>query len=510
VEPGTVVDSRYRIIEPLGSGGMGIVYRAQHVHIRREVALKLLHPAMGRYQQIGERFEREAYAIGKLDQPNCVTVQDFGQLEDSSLYLAMELVRGASLDELIDPAAPMPYPRVFHIARHVLAGLSHAHAAGIVHRDIKPENIILTERTNDPDFAKILDFGLAKLLGDNDEKELTQAGTSFGTPTYIAPEQAVGDPLDGRADLYALSIVMYELLSGSPPFEAKDKLSVLAMHTGQPVPPLPPRLGVPPAVEAVIRKGLAKRADDRWADADEYIAALDRALAQPNAAPPATVTATTTTTTTAATPAPPRRRWPIAAAIAGVLGAIALAAVLLSGSGTSDTAAHAAELLAIGDSTGAIEYLEAADIDDDAGALLQLAHAYGETKRHSKALPTYVAALRLRPSLASDAKLRTYVVPLASSKKMSVRVLARQLAEGAGALDEVDLLASYTLDLAQSKRCSDRKTAIPKLRALGDKRAIPALEAARHKKGGVRFDRKNLNACLTADADEAVRYLKSL
>jgi tetratricopeptide (TPR) repeat protein len=485
VEPGTVVDARYRIIAPLGSGGMGTVYRAEHVHIRREVALKIVHAAMGKFPLIGERFEREARAIGKLQQENCVGVQDFGQLEDSSLYLAMELVEGTPLDRLIDPARPLPWRRVLHIARHVLAGLAHAHAAGIVHRDIKPENIILTAREGDGDFAKILDFGLAKLIGQSDERELTVAGTAFGTPTYMAPEQAVGDPIDGRADLYALSVMMYELMTGRPPFAAEDKLSLLAMHTGKAAPPMPPELGIPAAVEALVMRGLEKKPAHRYADAAAYVAAIDRACADPNTAP---APRAPLATTTASTELPPAARWKWMAIAATGAAVLAIVALILTG----------------GEHTGN-------GAEDDADALVVLGHRLAAEGKHDDALDAYQRALRAQPSLVSDDGVRDYLTGLAStSKHMATRGRARDIALGLDLTDRIDLLASYTRDLEQGKTCADRKRAIPKLRELGDKRAIRALERAKYIKGGVRFDRKNLNACLASDAREAIAHLKSL
>jgi serine/threonine-protein kinase len=282
---GSTIDGRYRLIALLGAGGMGRVYRGEHVHIRREVAVKLLHARLSENSVISERFEREAIAIGRLDHSNCVYVQDFGRTDDGLLYLVMELASGTPLDHVISRTNPVPWPRALHIGRHVLAGLGHAHAAGIVHRDIKPENIVLVERNGDDAFAKILDFGIAKLVGsterDTGGRELTEAGMAFGTPTYMSPEQAYGQAVDGRADLYALSVLLVELITGRAPFKADDKLAVLAMHTSRPVPPLRelnPDVEVPAPVEELLRRGLAKDPALRYPDADAFAAAIDAVL----------------------------------------------------------------------------------------------------------------------------------------------------------------------------------------------------------------------------------------
>jgi serine/threonine-protein kinase len=191
------LDSRYRITGVLGSGGMGCVYLAEHVSIQRPLALKLLHPAVGEIDEVTKRFEREAFAIGRVDHPNCVNVSDFGKLDDGTFYMVLELLDGVLLFDLLERQERLGWKRVLHIGRHILSALDYAHGAGIIHRDIKPENVILVEQSGDPDFAKILDFGIAKLHDDakpetdtapltNDAK-LTQHGVTIGTPTYIAP-----------------------------------------------------------------------------------------------------------------------------------------------------------------------------------------------------------------------------------------------------------------------------------------------------------------------------------
>jgi serine/threonine-protein kinase len=276
---GTVIDGRYRLESILGIGGMGVVYRAAHIGLRRQVAVKILQPALAASPEVRSRFEREAVAIGKIDHPNCVAVYDVGRLPDGALYLAMELLEGTALAHVIEHEGQLAPARALRIFAHVLRGLDHIHGAGLVHRDMKPENIFLVHQEDDPEFAKILDFGIAKPMAASeldDGVKLTQAGMAFGTPIYMAPEQALGNPLDGRADLYSASVVAYEMLCGQTPFYSDDKLEVMSMHTARPVPPMRTRLvknaqAVPAAVEKLIARGLTKRPNDRYPTAAAYL-----------------------------------------------------------------------------------------------------------------------------------------------------------------------------------------------------------------------------------------------
>ncbi len=287
---GQVIDGRYQLDSLLGRGGMGLVFRAQHVGLRRQVAVKILHPSLLASSDVRNRFEREGYAVGRIKHPNCVEVYDRGKLPDGSLYLAMELLEGRSLAQILEQEGQLAPGRALHILAHILRGLSHVHEAGLIHRDIKPENIYLIRQGSDEDYAKILDFGIAKPMEKtslDDGVKLTQAGMAFGTPIYMAPEQALGNPLDGRADLYAAAVLAYEMLSGQPPFYSDDKLEVMSMHTAKPVPPMRTRLvkgGRPPpsSIERLIIKGLTKKPSDRYADAHVFLAAVEKALKTPD------------------------------------------------------------------------------------------------------------------------------------------------------------------------------------------------------------------------------------
>lgn len=270
---GQVLQGRYRIHQRIAAGGMGSVYRAERIGLGRPVAIKFLHAAMARDPQVMKRFELEAQAMSRLAHPNCVTVLDFGV--DELPYLVMDYVQGAPLRRAIDAGA-LPPRRAIKIARQLLAALGHAHKQGIVHRDIKPENIVLESSAGLADHARILDFGLAKLLGT--DFGLT-VGMAIGTPNYMAPEQTREGPVDGRADLYAVGIVLFEMLTTVKPFDSEEIGEVLLKQLGMPAPPLrkatPKAASLSAALEAVVARAMAKAPSDRYADADQMIAALD-------------------------------------------------------------------------------------------------------------------------------------------------------------------------------------------------------------------------------------------
>jgi len=287
---GLVVDGRYRLDSTIGRGGMGLVYRATHLGMRRQVAVKILHPSLAASPDVRSRFEREALAVGKVVHPNCVATYDVGRLPDGSLYLAMELLEGKSLADVLEQEGQLAPGRALHILAHVLRGLGSIHNAGLIHRDIKPENIFLIRHGEDLDFAKILDFGIAKPMSgelSDDGVRLTQAGMAFGTPIYMAPEQALGNPMDGRADLYAAAVIGYEMLCGQPPFYSEDKLEVMSMHTAKPVPLMRNRLikhgkPVPSSIEKLILRGLTKKPGDRYPSAEVFLSAVESALHTPD------------------------------------------------------------------------------------------------------------------------------------------------------------------------------------------------------------------------------------
>lgn len=239
---GLVLAERYRVEQRLGVGGMGAVYRAVHVHMKNTVALKVLHPQMLHIPEAVARFEREAIAAARIQHPNVARALDFGRLHDGTFYMALEFVKGVSLRDVLKHG-PLPTVRVVNIVRQIAEALHAAHEQGVIHRDLKPENVMLL--SGGKDVVKVLDFGIAKVaLSDatRSDNQITRAGAVFGTPDYMSPEQASGREVDARTDLYALGIVAYELLSGSPPFTGDSIAQVLLKHLNEEPPPFPPQV----------------------------------------------------------------------------------------------------------------------------------------------------------------------------------------------------------------------------------------------------------------------------
>ncbi len=281
---GSLIAERYRLIEQVGEGGMGAVYRGEHVSLRKRVAVKFLHPELSRITDVIARFEREAIAAANLEHPNVVAAHDFGKTDDGQFFLVMEYVEGPSIRSVLDSGGRLEPERALKIARHIAAALHRAHAMGIVHRDLKPDNVVLVEREGDADFAKVLDFGIAKVgsatLGGA-AKPLTQAGMVFGTPDYMAPEQALGATVDARADQYAFGVMVFEMFTGKRPFESDDVMVLLSKHMTAPPPTASSIVGpgvLPDEVDGILARMLAKSANDRFPAVSDAMHALDAAF----------------------------------------------------------------------------------------------------------------------------------------------------------------------------------------------------------------------------------------
>ena len=268
---GRLINGRFEVLSRLGAGGMGVVYRARQVGIDRIVAIKTLLKDRATDDKVVQRFKNEARAVSRLNHPNTIRIFDFGQMDDGTLYFAMELLEGRSLDKAIRQDAPFATRRTLHIMAQMADSLAEAHSKGIVHRDLKPENVYLSQVGGDPDFVKVLDFGVARMREqDSSQGTMTQAGVIFGTPRYMAPEQARTMAVDARADIYALGIIWYELLTGRTPFEADSPLAILMKHIQDPVPAMAaarPDVSVPAEVEALVMRCLEKSPDRRMPSA---------------------------------------------------------------------------------------------------------------------------------------------------------------------------------------------------------------------------------------------------
>lgn len=278
---GRLVDRRYRVLDRLGSGGMGVVYRVEHLQLGKFAAMKVLHRDGAKNKEVVRRFHLEAQSVSQLNHPNIVQTFDFGQW-DGSLYLIMEYVKGEDLGAVLSREGPMPFRRAAKLFVQVCSALTEAHDAGIIHRDLKPENLMTIQRRDGSEHAKVLDFGLAKLRERGDSPAITGGGAVVGTPYYMAPEQVRAEPLDPRADVYSLGATLYRVVTGLPPFQAPSPVAVLSKHlTEMAVPPgqLVPELGLPVEIDRIVMRAMAKLPAERYASAAEVQADLEAMVA---------------------------------------------------------------------------------------------------------------------------------------------------------------------------------------------------------------------------------------
>ena len=279
-----ILNGQFQILQKIGSGGMGSVYKALQPAMNRMVAVKILHPKLANRKDLVSRFRREARAMSHLTHPNTVKVYLYGELEDGSLYIVMEYLDGKNLNQTVRAEGPMSLERGLPILIQACNALEEAHRAGIIHRDLKPENIFLSQQGGMKDYAKVLDFGLAKVT----EREmrpgsiiLTQEGMVFGTPEFMSPEQAQGKTLTPASDIYSLAVILYEVLTGKLPFDAKNPMEYILLHVTAKPKPINERVPgktFPPLLWSVLEKALAKKSEDRYASGAEFAHALTAVL----------------------------------------------------------------------------------------------------------------------------------------------------------------------------------------------------------------------------------------
>ncbi len=276
---GKVLGERFEVHELIGQGGSGTIYRGEHVTLRRKVAIKVLHNELSRDDLAVERFRREATTVAEIDNEHIVEIHDFGRTPDGRLYLAMELLEGETLDAVLAREQQLSVERTADILIQVGEALMEAHAIGYVHRDLRPRNVYLANRRGKANFVKLLDFGLAKLVETDASAASTSLGMTFGDPRYMSPEQARGDRIDRRADVYQLGCVAYEMLTGAPPFTGNRVFDILTKQVTEAPMPLPTRRpGVPLWMEAAVAKMLAKDPENRFATTTRMVEALRRGL----------------------------------------------------------------------------------------------------------------------------------------------------------------------------------------------------------------------------------------
>jgi serine/threonine-protein kinase len=339
---GAILADRYEIVRRIGEGGMGAVYEARHSIIGKRVAIKVLLEKFLESEELMARLLQEARLASSIGHQNIVDVTDFGTTRDGRAFVVMEYLEGESLAQLIIRDAPLPVERSLGIVKQAASALAAAHAKGIVHRDVKPENIYLVRR-GEQDFVKVVDFGVSKAVrareeGDAQWQRLTRTGTVLGTPLFMSPEQAAGsEDVDERADIWAMALILYECLTGELPFRGNNYLGVIAQIQNKEVAPpsaLRPELGIPPAVDRVVMRGLEKDRTRRYPQMDRFARDLDRllageidvGLADEGAGP--------------ARPAPSSGRFVLSLGVAGILAAGIGTAALLGRSPRSPKAAE--------------------------------------------------------------------------------------------------------------------------------------------------------------------------
>ena len=535
---GTTLDGRYRLDAHLASGGMGAIFRAHHVYMRKELAVKVLRPDLSTLPDIAERFRREAEIAASLEHENIVRVTDFGRSIDGWFFLAMELLEGESLFDRLR-CGPLSPGEAVRILAQVCRGLAAAHARGVVHRDLKPENIFLAARP--PGLVKLLDFGIAKLTDPRTVSD-TQAGVVVGTPEYLSPEQATGAAVDGRADVYAVGLIGWRMLAGHHPFSATDARGLLMMQATRPVPPLAearPDLASCPGLLAAIARACSKEAGERQETASELCEELEACVRSLEVTPlplpleparvatppsisrprPSSLSETIALGPETAPERPGRRAaWARVPAFArahrGALllavaaaGAIALLAFGLARWAGERPAARARQLLEANRPDAAREAVAAALLRSPTDARLRVLQGRALHRMEGQVgagLEAYAAALALDPHALDGAALADLAADLARDAAVAERareILVRagpaavpavvaaarsgtgvarlrtlEVARQLGAEDRVERIEAYGA-LLKDDDCEVRRAAARRLGEIGDPAALPRLSA---------------------------------
>jgi len=532
---GATLDGRYRIVSHIASGGMGAIFRAEHVHLRKDVAVKVLRPDLTSSADLVERFRREAEIAATLAHENIVRVTDFGRSPEGWLFLAMEFLEGESLFERLRREGAMRPEAAVGILAQVCRGLDAAHQRGVIHRDLKPENVFLigAERP----LAKILDFGIAKITDPGARSE-TQTGMVVGTPEYLSPEQAMGSTLDGRADIYSVGLIAWRMLVGRHPFQAPDARGLVLMQATRPVPSLVearPELSAFPSLVAAVGRACAKDPADRPGTAGQLAADLEASVgprATPRAAPaplslpptpsplqpavaafplgtPGAPTTPLVTMPLDETPvADPGRRWRRVASGASLLLVIAAVVAAAFAAQRQRPMERAQELLGAGKAEEAREVILAALPREPRSSRLHLLHARALARlpgQVAAAVEAYGEAAALDPGALDEAAYADLAGALSQERRVSdragqllvragapaapavlaacgagpgwVRLRALDVARGLGVEARLDRMAVYG-GLLGDPDCEVRKAAARRLGELGNPTALPRLREA--------------------------------
>ena len=286
---GKVISERYKLVEKIGQGGSGAIYRAEHTTLHKRVAVKLLHAQLSTDDTALERFRREATTVGALENEHILQVLDYGRTDDHRLFFAMEFLEGETLTKVVEREKQLPVDRAVDILSQMCEGLNEAHGLGYVHRDLRPRNVFLVTKRGRADFVKLLDFGLAKLILPDAEAKQTAMGMTFGDPRYMSPEQARGEAIDRRSDIYSLGAIAFEMLTGSPPYTGSGTFEILQQHLDAPVPKVRDRRGdCPQWLDAAVQRALAKKPAGRYDTVAQFLEAIrtqPKAAAAPAKAP---------------------------------------------------------------------------------------------------------------------------------------------------------------------------------------------------------------------------------
>lgn len=501
---GAVVAERYRVTGVLGAGATGTVYAVEHTRLGRRLAMKVLHPALARAQDLTQRFEREAVAIARLDHAHVVGAIDFGQCEQAGWYLVTERIDGQPLNAALRAHPEWTGP----VFTQLLDALQHAHMQGILHRDLKPDNVLVSERHGQP-FVTVLDFGLAKVLFDSDEL-ITQQGAVFGTPRYMSPEQAGGEPATSASDLYAVGVMLFEVLEGRPPFEGGSVAEILTKHITSDLPPLSPDTKV---AETLIQRALSKAPSERYPDARAFSEAMQGAL--PNGSGP-TVPAPVSPRQSAETvrPEPAQRlggalerggarAW-LVLAPAVVIGLALTLGTLLSKDALDDARAH----LDAGRLDAASAVLDGVLAEPGAHAQAQLLRGHVAVARQqwAQAIEAYQLALAADPDLADDERLGQAVPVIVDKDRKRGAELVKWLAEN-GTDDAAELLAGVA---QQASRSGVRRRAYEGLERLEETDRLPVVsylsaELRRARDEGCRSRRWYVERLLATEDEAAVQ-----
>jgi serine/threonine protein kinase len=480
---GREVAGRYAIMGQLGEGGMGMVYEAEHLSLKKRVAFKVIHPELARHEELMLRFKREALATGQLEHAHICSAIDFGELEDGGAFMVMPLVRGGSLQAELDRGERMALRRAALLCAQIADALSAAHSVGIVHRDLKPDNVLVERRADGSEAAKVLDFGVASLVGQGAAAQslaarpLTQAGTILGTPGYMSPEQASAGEIDHRTDLYALGVILWELCRGQRLFDADDITAIFTKQFSQTPPPL--ELGSAPAareLSALVASLLSVDKSKRPSSASDVRDALRRIAEQPDL------------TAARALPVPDsvRKYWPHALAAVSLLVAILVVAL-------DDDEPVAAP----------------AEVEAPAEPDEQPTPAPRETAKREPAKPAPPAPAP-RVNVGENAVDAELLAQLFDGKRQTERrEAAREL------LDDEDELPRYVALAAameKSGRCAERKELLEEMRQLGDPRVLPMLRRmVEQRRSGCGFlGLSDCLACLRKELAETAAALEAV